>query len=502
MIWHPMSLPGCACVDFSNIVSDMRLQDIAEGDIHGAVVEVREAFGDFVALDPHHFYIPITQTYMALAPMNLDFGASSDMVDRITEGIASVMLSYRQRFVIRFQAASEVAGRVASSLHQLTQQDQRELFDFGSRDGQYPILLLLDRKQDPVTPLLSQWTYQAMIHQVLGIRDNIVQLPPDALATPRHDGASTDEFVVSSAQDGFFKKNMYANFGDVGMAIKNLVDQVSSDHKTAKGFDSINDIAEFVEHLPETTQQQGMTAKHVSIMSALSREVEERSLMTVSGVEQDVSCQASSPVGHYEAVSLLLRNPSIAPSDKAKLVLLYALRYDEEAPQQTSSLFGAMEGICDGILLDTMRYIRKTWSTQGKTLDLFSDKTLSSRFASLAKQHLKGVENVYTQHKPAFMSVLEKAAKGRLPTSEYPFVKETEAAKAQTKGSRLIIAFIIGGSTYEEAKSVWEMNSGSSEHSVPGVHVILGSTGVQSSDSFMQDLSEVRRLEMYKTSRR
>eukprot|EP00889_Picochlorum_renovo_P001883 jgi/Picre1/28913/NNA_004309.t1 len=243
-----------------------------------------------------------------------------------------------------------------------------------------------------------------------------------------------------------------------------------------------------------------MTAKHVSIMSALSREVEERSLMTVSGVEQDVSCQASSPVGHYEAVSLLLRNPSIAPSDKAKLVLLYALRYDEEAPQQTSSLFGAMEGICDGMLLDTMRTSERPGPLRAKPWTSFLTKP-SPHDSPVSKATPKGVENVYTQHKPAFMSVLEKAAKGRLPTSEYPFVKETEAAKAQTKGSRLIIALL---------SAVQRMRSQICMGNELG---FLGTFCARSPcnpwehrrskhDSFMQDLSEVRRLEMYKTSRR
>jgi hypothetical protein len=35
---------------------------------------------------------------------------------------------------------------------------QPGVFDFGSRSS--PVVLLLDRCDDPVTPLLMQWTYQ------------------------------------------------------------------------------------------------------------------------------------------------------------------------------------------------------------------------------------------------------------------------------------------------------------------------------------------------------
>lgn len=50
--------------------------------------------------------------------------------------------------------------RFAQSLHHLTAIEERELFDFGSRGEAPPVLLALDRRDDPVTPLLSQWTYQ------------------------------------------------------------------------------------------------------------------------------------------------------------------------------------------------------------------------------------------------------------------------------------------------------------------------------------------------------
>jgi len=35
---------------------------------------------------------------------------------------------------------------------------------------------ILLRREDPVTPLLSQWTYQAMVHELLGINNNRVSL--------------------------------------------------------------------------------------------------------------------------------------------------------------------------------------------------------------------------------------------------------------------------------------------------------------------------------------
>ena len=43
---------------------------------------------------------------------------------------------------------------------------QQEVLDFGREtvSDAPPLLLLLDRSDDPVTPLLNQWTYQVCSH--------------------------------------------------------------------------------------------------------------------------------------------------------------------------------------------------------------------------------------------------------------------------------------------------------------------------------------------------
>lgn len=51
------------------------------------------------------------------------------------------------------------------------------MFDFGSREQDAaPLVLIIDRKDDPVTPLLLQWTYQAMVHELLGLETNRLDL--------------------------------------------------------------------------------------------------------------------------------------------------------------------------------------------------------------------------------------------------------------------------------------------------------------------------------------
>jgi len=520
---------------FTNRVEDMRLQDLAEGDSQELVACVHEAFGDFIALESHHAAVPLPRPHLALAPMAWDYGTSSDMISRLTEGLASIVLGLRKRFSIKYQRGSEISQRVAQSLHHLAAIEQRELFDFGSRHSREsaPLLLILDRKDDPVTPLLSQWTYQAMIHEILGSRDNRVSLSHVVGIRPE-----LAEAVLSPLQDAFYAKNMYANFGDVGMAIKSLVDAVSAEGRQARDFQSLDDMASFVENLPEMSHQQGVTAKHVALMTELSHAVERRQLMRVSGVEQEIACAAANMGSHYDAVSELVRSGVVASRDKLRLIALFALRYERDGRGQISALMtAAAEGGVDPAQLSAVRSLLKHCGcgedNSVRISDLFSDRSFSSRFATLAKQHIRGVENVYTQHVPPLISILERAAKGKLPDADYLPVDGVSTGvgggssimMSMTNGSsngggglgssstnvpgnasltsqkppKLIVVFIVGGTTYEEAKAVAELNSSADrgEGWAAGMRFILAGTGPQSSATFLEDWEEISMMERY-----
>lgn len=61
------------------------------------------------------------------------------------------------------------------------------------------LLLILDRRDDPVTPLLSQWTYQAMVHELLGLNNHRV-----ILKGAPNVAQDLEEVVLSASQDAYF----------------------------------------------------------------------------------------------------------------------------------------------------------------------------------------------------------------------------------------------------------------------------------------------------------
>ena len=95
---------------------------------------------------------------------------------------------------------------------------------------------------------------------------------------------------------------------------------------------------------------------------------------------------------------------------------------------------------------------------------------------------LKGVENVYTQHSPRLEATLQNLIKGRLKEQQYPFVEGSGTTRDKPQD---IVVFMIGGSTYEEAKMVAQVNA-----SVPGIRAVLGCTSVHNSTTFLEEVDD------------
>ena len=75
--------------------------------------------------------------------------------------------------------------------------------------------------------------------------------------------------------------------------------------------------------------------------------------------------------------------------------------------------------------------------------------------------YVQGVENVYTQHTPLLVNTLEMLMKGRLKEADYPPMGQPAngSAAAPTRAPKLVVVFVVGGTTYEESKAVAELNN-------------------------------------------
>ena len=217
-------------LDFSNTVEDDKLQRLAEADVHNVVSQLQEVYLDYQAINPNLFNLAIPSVVsMCRRPRREWSQVDEASFSRMTDGLLSILMSVRgQNPQIRYDDGSRICQSLAQELDQRIKGDALfvEKMSRGSDAGETTVLIL-DRREDPITPLLNQWTYQAMIHELLGLHNNRVDLKHLT-----HLSDEMKEVVLSCDDDEFFQRIMFSNFGDVADSIRSLVQSFLQNKKS------------------------------------------------------------------------------------------------------------------------------------------------------------------------------------------------------------------------------------------------------------------------------
>eukprot|EP00741_Cyanophora_paradoxa_P017320 tig00020961_g16730.t1 len=475
---------------FSNILRTSYIEQLAEADEQEVVKHVQELYADYYAVNVDTFTLNI-DSCVCLLPPNWD----ELVFQRICDGLTACLLSLKKKPVVRYQHSSQLCRKLANDI-MVRMEEERALFDFRKADVP-PLLLLLDRRDDPVTPLLNQWTYQAMVHELLGVKNNRVRL-----AGVPGVKKELEEVVLSPIQDQFYRENLHVTFGDLGASVKGMVDEYQKKTKRHQKVESIADMQKFVEDYPEFKKLSGSVSKHVALIGELSRLVDARCLLDCSEVEQELACQEN----HNSAaqrVSELLAQPKIDPWDKLRLVMLYALRYHGHAQSQVQRLCQVLAADARWPQLQADRDPRlpadKLQLVDGvvryadaalKAGELYQNKTSLKAQLEKVQRGLRGVANVYTQHQPVLFSTLQELMKGKLREQTFPLAQSANSVPPPPANRvQDVIVFVMGGITLEEARAVSQLNA-----NTQGVRIVLGGTTVHNSRSFCGDVAAFLKL--------
>ncbi|KAJ1983334.1 vacuolar protein sorting-associated protein 45 [Dimargaris cristalligena] len=454
---------------FSNLLRKSALEQLAEADENELVREIHEYYADYLAINPDLFSFHMKPHSFQLYGESINsWGAAA--LNRTVQGLISVLLSLKRRPLIRFARNSVMAKKLAIELNH-TLQSESSLFNTRQSDPP-PTLLILDRRNDPVTPLLNQWTYQAMVHELLGIDNGRVDLShvPDVRKDMK-------EVILSVDQDAFYRKSLYFNFGDLGESIKKYVEDYQRQTQSNIKIDSIADMKRFVESYPEFRKLSGNVTKHVTVVGELSRLVDQQGLLAQSELEQSLACNEAH-ANDLQALKDMLINPKITNMGKLRLVCLYALRYELYPNNSTEELVQSLAkcGV-DSRIVKVVPDLLKYAGNRQRQGDLFQNRDIFSRSRHVFRG-LQGVENVYTQHTPHLNEIIESLYKAKNKDQDYPFIDGVSRERPHE-----VIIFIVGGATYAEARLVAQLNS-----SNMGIRFLLGGTSIHNTESFVEEL--------------
>lgn len=150
--------------------------------------------------------------------------------------------------------------------------------------------------------MLNQWTYEAMLHELVTITLNRIDMKKVGKVKSSD---KSPELVLSVDTDKFYASNLYSGYGELATNLKVLVDGLQERTKQHQNIESIEDMQKVLDNYPEYKKESANVYKHVDLMSALSRIVESRHLLDLSKIEQSIAVSENRDE-HFKVVCYLI----------------------------------------------------------------------------------------------------------------------------------------------------------------------------------------------------
>ena len=468
---------------FTNQLTDDYIKKLAESDINMQVKNLQEIYLDFYIINSNVFHLNIESCIcnLDMTPMEKWNQYDTQMYERIYQGLISACLSNRMKPLIKSVKGSFLCQKLGKKLGTFFEDN----YDFIRKEcGQNfnGVLLLYDRKEDPISPLINQWTYQAQLHEILGIKNNVLEIKKgtEGLIT----NAKPEKYVISDVEsiDKFFSKYKFADYGTVATAVQQEADKLKNDNEQLNKESSIEELRKIIDQLPEKKKESMAITKHYKLFYSISEYVTKHKLMDLSKLEQDISVNDNKKE-QFNQIVQIISDPNVQHLDKCKLYLLYMLKYEND-----SSVNNLKNIMIEKELGDWVKYGEALINYAGRkkrNLDCFQDKDILSKGKKFILNAFgQGNENAFMQHISYLNGIVERMLKGKNKDNELVNINYNSGNNEPKLNN--IIVFVFGGITFEEVRDLSMLGK------QLGVNIICGGTNVVNSKSFLAEMSMIK----------
>lgn len=348
-------------------------------------------------------------------------------------------------------------------------------------------LYILDRSLDLIAPLVHEFTYQAMVHDLLPVKEG----EKVTYKVVSNEGRADQEIkeLEISEKDKVWVANRHKHMKDtierlMGEFQSFLDDNPHFANVDNKGANSLNVIKDMLAGLPQFQERKEAYSLHLSMAQDCMNAFQRRKLPDLASVEQSLATgldeEYKKPKNLADQVVRALDEETIATPDRLRLLLLYILYRDGLLPADTSKLLahaqlGSQEAdIIRNLSLLGAHTTRMLKDPRPPAVSLFPRKPAPmnmqddyslSRFEpvlkSLLEQHCRNTldQDVFPYTKPQLDASDELSRDGTNTVS----LRSAKPTWAKSKGAasneprQRIVVFMAGGATYSESRSCYEV---------------------------------------------
>jgi len=488
---------------------------------------------DFLATESHAFHFDMPPTVCWRSLYGRCVGASEVSV-RIAEKLVTVCATMNEFPHVRYHQSSAACTEIGAVFHEKMNAfiaDNAEWWYYGGQghaERERGTLILCDRKDDPLSPIIHEFTYQAMCQDLLPMEEDKISYKPDGKPDDKDVGGEGLKDVLLNDNDELWKELRGGHIADVittlSARIRNFV-STNSGAALAKdaGADmSLSEMSAALKNLPEYKETMAKLSQHMHLSHMCMDEFNRKNLMEISELEQTMSTGTDAE-GKSLKVKELVDDlidavAGIGTREMAvRLIMIYIISQQGIKPEDRKRLFDAA-GLTEDeqVTILGLEKIGVTLQSAPPKKSVFSTSSMFKRSEKLATGR-SDKDSVYamSRYSTAMKGLLEDVQNGKLSEAEYPSImplpvtsdnngasvrsarrgggKATESrwgTKAETgkkkfTGGRQIV-FVVGGVCYSEIRTAYEsMKEGSKE-------VVIGGTSYVNAGDFMAGLNALR----------
>ncbi|KAL8170610.1 hypothetical protein V2J09_022414 [Rumex salicifolius] len=320
-------------------------------------------------------------------------------------------------------------------------------------------LLILDRSVDQIAPIIHEWTYDAMCHDLLNIEGSkyVQEVPSKTGGPPEKKEVLLDE------HDPIWLELRHAHIADASERLhekmtnfvaKNRAAQIQQGSREGVAL-STRDLQKMVQALPQYSEQIDKISLHVEIAGKINKILRESGLKDLGQLEQDL---VFGDAGTKEILNFLRTKEDLSRENKLRLLMIYAAAYPEKFEGEKGSKLMQLAKLSP----DDMIAIRNIKLLEGIPETKKSSSGFSLKFDLHKKKHAArkdrtGEETQWqlSRFYPIIEDLLEKVSKGELPKKEYPCMNDPSPTFHGTNAASLQNFEAPAGQSVRTRRPTW-----------------------------------------------
>ncbi|KAH0452184.1 hypothetical protein IEQ34_019483 [Dendrobium chrysotoxum] len=283
-------------------------------------------------------------------------------------------------------------------------------------------LLILDRSVDQIAPIIHEWTYDAMCHDLLNMDGNkfVHEVPSKTGST------SEKKEVLLEDHDPIWVELRHSHIADASERLHEKMTNFISRNKAAQihhnsrdgGELSTRDLQKMVQALPQYSEQIDKLSLHVEIAGKINKVIREVGLRELGQLEQDL---VFGDAGTKDLINFLRTNQNVTHENKLRLLMIFAAIYPEKFEGDKGEKLMQLARLSpdDMNAVYNMSYL--ALPDPKKTSGGFSLKFEVHKKKQAARKERSDEEETWqlSRFYPVIEELIEKLSKGELPKNEY-----------------------------------------------------------------------------------